>query len=55
MPTYDYHCPANGRVVERFRGARQWDTAESVRMIERAFAGSSTGTGTGAGRSTPGR
>jgi thiol-disulfide isomerase/thioredoxin len=29
---------ASGRVVARFQGARQWDTAESVRMIERAFA-----------------
>jgi thiol-disulfide isomerase/thioredoxin len=38
---------ANGRVVARFRGARQWDTAESIRMIDRAFAGT--------GRSTPAR
>jgi thiol-disulfide isomerase/thioredoxin len=29
---------AGGRVVARFRGARDWDTAESVRMIDRAFA-----------------
>jgi thiol-disulfide isomerase/thioredoxin len=35
---------AGGRVVARFPGARQWDSAESIRMIERAFAG--------AGRST---
>jgi thiol-disulfide isomerase/thioredoxin len=42
---------ANGRVVERFRGARQWDTAESVRMIERAFGAAAAG----AGRSTPAR
>jgi thiol-disulfide isomerase/thioredoxin len=38
---------AGGRVVARFRGARQWDSAESIRMIERAFAG--------AGRPTPTR
>jgi thiol-disulfide isomerase/thioredoxin len=42
---------ANGRVVERIRGAREWDTAESRRLIERAFAGA----GAGAGRSTPAR
>jgi thiol-disulfide isomerase/thioredoxin len=30
---------ASGRVVARFRGAREWDTPESIRMIERAFAG----------------
>ena len=30
---------AGGRVVARFYGARQWDSAESVREIERAFAG----------------
>lgn len=30
---------AGGRVVARFPGARQWDSAESIRMIERAFAG----------------
>ncbi len=29
---------AGGRVVARFRGARQWDSAESIRMIEQAFA-----------------
>ena len=28
---------AGGRVVARFRGARQWDSAESIRMIEQAF------------------
>jgi thiol-disulfide isomerase/thioredoxin len=28
-----------GRVVARFPGARQWDTAESIRLLERAFAG----------------
>jgi thiol-disulfide isomerase/thioredoxin len=35
---------ADGRVVARFPGARQWDSAESIRMIERAFvdAGSPT-------------
>ena len=38
---------AGGRVVARFRGARQWDSAESIRMIERAFAS--------AGRPTPTR
>ena len=30
---------ARGRVVGRFRGARDWDSAESVRLIERTFAG----------------
>jgi thiol-disulfide isomerase/thioredoxin len=30
---------ASGRVVARFQGARQWDSVESIRMIERAFAG----------------
>jgi thiol-disulfide isomerase/thioredoxin len=29
---------ADGRVVARFQGARQWDSAGSIRMIERAFA-----------------
>ncbi len=38
---------AGGRVVARFQGARQWDSVESIRMIERAFAGT--------GRSTPAR
>ncbi len=38
---------AGGRVVARFRGARQWDSAESIRIIERAFAGT--------GRPTPTR
>ena len=38
---------AKGRVVARFRGARDWDSAESIRLIERAFAG--------AGRSAPAR
>ncbi len=28
----------HGRVVARFRGARQWDSAESVRLIEKAYA-----------------
>ena len=36
-----------GRVVARYRGARDWDTAESIQLIERAFAG--------AGRSQPTR
>jgi len=40
---------AGGRVVARFPGARQWDSAESIRMIERAFAGAGASTG----RSTP--
>jgi thiol-disulfide isomerase/thioredoxin len=30
---------AQGRVVARFRGAREWDSAESIQWIERAFAG----------------
>jgi thiol-disulfide isomerase/thioredoxin len=38
---------AEGRVVARFQGARDWSSAESVRMIERAFAA--------AGRSTAAR
>jgi len=29
---------AEGRVVARYRGARDWDTAESIKLIERAFA-----------------
>jgi peroxiredoxin len=29
---------AQGRVVGRFRGARDWSTAESVRLIERTYA-----------------
>ena len=29
---------AGGRVVARFQGARDWDSAESIRLIERAFA-----------------
>lgn len=29
---------AEGRVVARFRGARDWSTPESVKLIERAFA-----------------
>ena len=37
---------AGGRVVARFRGARQWDSAESIRMIERAFAGAARPTPT---------
>jgi thiol-disulfide isomerase/thioredoxin len=27
-----------GRVVARYRGARDWDSAESIQLIERAFA-----------------
>jgi thiol-disulfide isomerase/thioredoxin len=38
---------ASGRVVARFQGAREWDTPESIRMIERAFAGAGRA---GAGR-----
>ena len=38
---------ARGRVVARYRGARQWDSVESIRIIESAFAG--------AGRPTPAR
>jgi hypothetical protein len=30
---------AQGRVVARFHGARNWDSAESIRVIEQAFAG----------------
>ena len=29
---------AEGRVVERIRGARDWYSAESIKLIERAFA-----------------
>jgi len=29
---------AQGRVVARFRGARDWDSAESIQLIKRAFA-----------------
>jgi len=30
---------AEGRVVARFRGARDWDSAESIQLIKRTFAG----------------
>ena len=30
---------AKGRVVARFRGARDWDSAESIQLIKRALAG----------------
>ncbi len=30
---------AEGRVVARFQGARDWDSAESIRLIQRSFAG----------------
>ena len=30
---------ARGRVVARYRGARDWGSAESIQLIERAFAG----------------
>ena len=29
---------AQGRVVARYRGAREWDSAESIQLINRAFA-----------------
>jgi thioredoxin-like negative regulator of GroEL len=29
---------AKGRVVARFQGARDWSSAESIQLIERAFA-----------------
>ena len=32
---------AEGRVVARFRGAREWDSAESIQLIKRAYAGRS--------------
>ena len=38
---------ARGHVVARFQGARDWDSADSIRLIERAFAG--------AGRTAPAR
>ena len=38
---------ADGRVVARFRGARDWDSTESIQLIKRAFAGG--------GRSAPAR
>jgi thiol-disulfide isomerase/thioredoxin len=38
---------AKGRVVARVRGARNWESAESIQLIERAFAG--------AGRAAPAR
>jgi thiol-disulfide isomerase/thioredoxin len=30
---------AQGRVVARFMGARDWNSAESIRLLERSFAG----------------
>lgn len=30
---------SRGNVVARIRGAREWDTAESIKLIERAFVG----------------
>jgi thiol-disulfide isomerase/thioredoxin len=33
---------ADGRVVARYPGARDWSSAESVRLIERAFAGAAS-------------
>jgi thiol-disulfide isomerase/thioredoxin len=38
---------AEGRVVARFRGARDWDSAESIQLIKRSFAAG--------GRSPPAR
>ena len=34
---------AQGRVVGRFRGARDWASAESIRLIERTFADAARG------------
>jgi hypothetical protein len=31
---------ARGRVVDKVRGAREWDSPESVQLIQRAFRGS---------------
>lgn len=44
---------ANGRVVARFRGAREWDTAESIRLIEQSYARPAASANPG--RSTPAR
>ena len=41
---------AGGRVVARFRGARDWDSAESIRLIERAFAGADAAAAVGRSR-----
>ena len=30
---------AQGRVVARYRGARDWDSAETIQLVERAFGG----------------
>jgi hypothetical protein len=38
---------AQGRVAARFRGARDWNSAESIQLIKQAFAG--------VGRSAPAR
>jgi hypothetical protein len=38
---------AGGRVVARYRGARDWVSPESIKLIERAFAD--------AGRAAPAR
>jgi len=32
---------AEGRVIARFKGARDWDSAESIQLIKRTFAGRS--------------
>lgn len=41
---------AQGRVVARFRGARDWSSADSVQLIETAFAGAGRRTTTAAPR-----
>jgi len=37
---------AQGRVVARFKGARDWDSAESIQLIKRTFAGHSRSSST---------
>jgi thiol-disulfide isomerase/thioredoxin len=37
---------ADGRVVARFKGARDWDSAESIQLIKRTFAGRSRSSST---------
>jgi thiol-disulfide isomerase/thioredoxin len=37
---------AEGRVVARFKGARDWDSAESIQLIKRTFAGRSRSSST---------
>ena len=38
---------AKGRVVARYKGARDWSSPDSIQLIERAFAGN--------GRAAPAR